>query len=388
MNIYLDNASTTKTRKEIIEEIPYILEEKYGNPSSLHRMGLQSEKNLNNTRVNIANILNVRSKEIYFTSGGTESNNIAIQGIVEKYKKEEIHIITSKIEHSSVLNIFKEYEKKDNIKVTYLEVNELGIVDVEEVRRNIRENTVLVSIMYVNNELGSIQNITEIGRTIKSINEKIVFHSDGVQAFCKMDIDLNKSKVDIFSFSGHKIYALKGIGGIYIKDNIKINPIFLGGNQEKGIRSGTENTLGIYSLGRAVEISEKNKDLERKHIRNIKKYFTSELIENIPFIKINSPFTKNFSDNILNISILHTKGEIILHSLEEKNIYLSTTSACNSKGTAKSQALLGIGLTDIEVQGAVRISFNYENTKEEMDYVIENLKNIVNDIRLITMRRS
>lgn len=388
MNIYLDNASTTKTRKEIKDEIPYFLEEKYGNPSSLHRMGLQSEKDINKTREIIANLLNVKSKEIYFTSGGTESNNIAIQGVLEKYKKEKVHIITSKIEHSSVLNVFKEYEKNDNIEVSYLDVNKFGLIEIGEVKKNIKDNTVLVSIMSVNNEIGSIQNILDIGKMIKSIDKNIIFHSDGVQAFCKLDMDLNKSYVDIFSFSGHKIHALKGIGGIYIRESIKLKSIFLGGNQENGLRAGTENSLGIYSLGKAVEISEKRKGVERKNIRYIKKYFLSEIEKKIPLIKINSPFTKDYSDNILNISFLYTKGEIILHSLEEKNIYLSTTSACNSKGMKKSQVLEGIDLSDIEAQGAIRISFSYENTIEEIDYVVENLKNIVNDIRMITMRRS
>lgn len=383
--IYLDNCATTKVRQEVLEKIYESFNDDFGNPSSLHRLGLKSEKKLKESREIIADYLKVDSKEIFFTSGGTESNNIAIQSIINSNLRKGNHIITTKIEHPSVLNVMKSYEEK-GLRVTYIDVDQWGILDMEQLENSISEDTILVSIIHVNNEIGTIQDIKRIKEIIKEKKSRALLHLDGVQSFGKIDFNLKTLGVDSFSFSGHKVHGPKGIGGLYIRKGMNLNPIVFGGNQEQGLRSGTENVQGIIGLGAAVRIiaTSHKKDLE--YVSDLREYMVSRLNEEIDHIKINTPLDSNSSPYILNVSFLHTRGEVLLHYLEEKEIYVSTGSACSSKGTDKSHVLQAIGLLDKEIEGAIRMCFSYETTKEDIDYVVKSTKDAVEDIRKIMMR--
>ncbi len=385
MKVYLDNSATTKPRERVVSEMMEMFINDYGNPSSLHRMGFDVEKKIENTRKVIANYLKVKGKEIIFTSGGTESNNIAIQGILNGYKRHGKHIITSKTEHSSVINIFKHFEEI-GYSVTYLDVDSDGIVNLEQLTESINKETILISIMYVNNETGVIQPIERINKIMKSMNRHTKLHVDAVQAFGKINIDIKKLGADSLSFSGHKIHGPKGIGGLYMKDNLNINPIIFGGGQEDNRRSGTENTPGIVGLGVAVDEMDKNFEVEHKRIQENKLYFYDKIVDNIEDIKLNSFIDERSSNHILNISFRDVKGEVLLHYLESDNIYVSTGSACSSKAKGKSSVLEALKLSHKEIDGTIRFSFSYENTKEELDFVVEKLRQAVEEIRKITQR--
>lgn len=385
MKIYLDNSATTKPRQRVVEEMLTMLTEDYGNPSSLHRMGLDVEKKIETSRKTIASYLRVNKEEIMFTAGGTESNNLAIQGLVGKYSKRNKHLITSKIEHSSVLNIFKHFEDQ-GYDVTYIDVDINGLVDLKQLKESINDETSLISIMYVNNETGTVQYIEKIKDIINSTKRDIKLHVDGVQAFGKINMDIKALGADTFSFSGHKIHGPKGIGGLFIKKGLSLNPLVFGGGQEKNIRSGTENTPGIIGLGVAVDELAKNFKEEHEKIQELKLYFYQRVSDNIEDIKLNSFMDDRSSCHILNISFRGTKGEVLLHYLESDNIYVSTGSACSSKGKGKSSVLKALNLTDEEIDGAVRFSFSYENTREELDLVVEKLKKAVEEIRKIIKR--
>jgi len=385
LEVYLDNCSTTKASEEVIEEMIYSLREDYGNPSSLHRRGFNVEKKVENIRKNIARFLNVDKEEIYFTSGGTESNNLAIQSIVNKYNRHGRHIITTSIEHPSVLNILKYYEN-NGYEITYLKVDEYGLISLEELEKSIKEDTILIAIMQVNNEVGSIQPIWEVKKILKEKKSNAILHVDGVQAFGKVPIEIKKWGIDTFSFSGHKIHGPKGIGGLYINKDISLEPIVFGGNQERGLRSGTENVPGIMGLGKAVEIIDKNFYKNFEKVKKIKAYFIDRITNEIPHIHINSPIDEKHSPYVLNVSFEYVRGEVLLHYLEDENIYVSTASACSSKGVQKSHVLRELGLTDLQMEGAIRFCFSYKNTIEEIDYTMEVLKASIEEIREITMR--
>lgn len=383
MEIYLDNCSTTKPRKEVIDEMLDALQNHYGNPSSLHRLGLNAEKRIEHSRRIIADALKVKPEEIYFTSGATESNNIAINSIIDKYSRFGKHIITTAIEHPSVYNVIKKLEER-GYGVTYLKVDENGIISLDELANSIREDTILISIMQVNNEIGSIQPTWKVKDIIKEKKSKAVLHVDGVQAFGKIPIKLKNWGIDAFSISGHKLHGPKGIGVLYIDNNLKLNPIIYGGGQERGFRSGTENVPGIIGLGKAVEIMNKNFEKEQNHVRDLKLYFIDRLQE-IDKIRINSQ-DKYSSPYILNVSFEYVRGEVLLHYLEKKGIYVSTTSACSSKSHKESRVLKELGLTDLQIEGAIRFCFSYEITKEDIDYTVDVLKDSVKEIRQVTMR--
>lgn len=382
--IYLDNCATTKIRTEILDKIYESYKNDFGNPSSLHRLGLKSERKIEEARGLISKALKVDNDEIYFTSGGTESNNIAIQSIVNNMRNRGNHIITTKIEHSSILNIMKDYEEK-GFDVDYINTDEFGNIDLNEFKNVLREDTILVSIIHVNNEIGSIENIKEIKDIINKSSSKAHLHVDGIQSLGKIKFSLRDLAIDSFSFSGHKIYGPKGIGGLYIRKGINMNPIIFGGNQEKGIRSGTENLQGIIALGEAVRIIYEKYEEESKYVKELKKYTIEKIEEEINDIRINSPIEYT-SPYILNISFRNTRGEVLLHYLESEDIYVSTTSACSSKGTGKSHVLESIGLNDKEIEGTIRICFSYENTKEDIDFAVKVLKDSVDEIRNIMMR--
>ena len=382
--IYLDNCSTTKMRREKKKKMYSSLEEDFGNPSSLHRLGFKSEKEIRRARQIVSDYLGVDEREIYFTSGGTESNNIAIQSIVNSLGKRGKHIITSKIEHASVINNMKNLERK-GFEITYLDVDSEGRISLEQLEESLYEDTILCSIMHVNNEIGTIQDIRSIKEIIKLKNSKALLHVDGVQSFGKIDFSLRDMGVDVFSFSSHKIHGPKGVGGFYVRRDLKLSPIVFGGNQEKGMRSGTENVSGIIAFGKAVEIMAKNKE-ESRHVWELKRYTMDLIEEKIEDIKFNSSLEESFSPYILNVSFRNTKGEVLLHFLEEKDIYISTFSACSSNGTEKSDVLKAIALNDMEIEGTIRICFSYENSKRDIKVFVDELKNAVKEIRKITMR--
>lgn len=386
MNIYLDNSATTPLRGEVINEINDMMNNCYGNPSSLHRMGLEAEKKVMDSRKKVAESLGVSKDEIYFTSGGTESNNMAIRGIVDRFENREIHIITSKVEHASVLNLFRELENRAGVTVDYAEVDERGIVELSKFRDLLREKTVLVSIMAVNNETGAIQPLREIKNIMKEKQSKAYFHSDGVQAFGKTSLSLDSLGVDLFSFSGHKINAPKGVGGLYIRKGVSIKPLVYGGGQEKNIRSGTENTIGIVGMGKAIEIADRSFSKDRVHIEGLKRVFLESLSENVKEYKLNSPEGDMFLPNIVSLSFEGTRGEILLHTLEDKGIFISTTSACSSKDRTKSHVLSAMGLSEAEIEGSIRVSFGYQNTREEVELAVKELKTAVEEIRSIMKR--
>lgn len=385
MKVYLDNSATTRPREEVIEDMNFMLRESYGNPSSLHRLGFNAEKKVEGSREKISDFLNVSKDEIYFTSGGTESNNIAIQGIINRNRKKGNHIVTTEIEHPSVLNIFKYYEEQ-GFYVTYLKVDKYGFIDLEKLEEIVNSSTILVSIMLVNNEIGTIEPIEKIKGILDRKNSDAYIHIDGIQALGKIPIEIKEWNIDTFSFSGHKIHGPKGIGGLYVKKGINLSPIAYGGNQEQGFRSGTENVPGIIGMGRAVEIIKNKFEEEKENIVELKNYFYKNIEENIPGIKINSLLNDSFSPYILNISFLGVKGEVLLHFLEDRGIYVSTGSACSSHSKGKSYVLKSIGLNSEEIEGAIRFSFSHFNTKEDMDYVVKELKKSVEEIRQITMK--
>lgn len=383
--IYLDNCSTTKPRKEVVDAMLNAFTMEFGNPGSLHRLGIKSEKKVKEAREIIANFLKVDSKEIFFTSGGTESNNIAIQSIINKYSRKGKHIITTRIEHPSVLNVFKHYEEL-GYRVTYLKTDNYGMVNLKELEDSIKEDTILISIIHVNNEIGALQNIKAIKEIINNSISKPLLHLDGIQSFGKVDFSLKALGVDTFSFSGHKVYGPKGIGGLYINKGLKLDPIVFGGNQESGLRSGTENVPGIIGFGEAVKSLSNNSLSDAKLVKELKEYMASKVMEEIDDVKINTTLDNNSSPYILSITFKHTRGEVLLHYLEEKDIYVSTSSACSSKGTTKSHVLKSINLTDKEIEGTIRVCFSYEITKEDIDLTVETLKVAVEDIRSIIRR--
>jgi len=357
----------------------------FGNPSSLHRLGVRTEKKVKEAREIVANYLKVDSKEIYFTSGGTESNNIALQSIIRKFARKGKHIITTKIEHPSILNVLKHFEE-EGFSVTYLNVNKEGYINIEDLKDSIKEDTILVSIIHVNNEIGALQNIQEIKEVINNSLSKPLLHVDGIQSFGKVDFSLKNLGVDTYSFSGHKVYGPKGIGGLYINKNLKLHPIIFGGNQESGLRSGTENVPGIVGFGEAVKILNKNAKEEAQKAFNLKVYMANRILEEIEDVKLNTTLDDTSSPYILNITFRDTRGEVLLHYLEDKEIYVSTSSACSSKGTSKSHVLRAIKLADKEIEGTIRFCLSYEITIEDIDYTIEALKASVEDIRSIIRR--
>ena len=383
MEIYLDNSATTKPYPEVVDKMVYALTTDYANPSSLHRKGIEVEKNIKLIRQDIARTLGAKDKEIYFTSGGTESNNAIIRGVANLYKKRKNHIISTEIEHPSVLQTLNDLEQ-DGFEVTYLKVDRDGKINIEELKNAIKPSTILITIMHVNNEIGSIQPIEDIGKYLKLLKDKIYLHVDAVQSYAKINFKPSRYNIDFMSVSGHKLHGPKGIGFMYIKENNRLKPLITGGGQEIGIRSGTENVPGIYGLGEAVKVI--NKDLNKTidKISELKNLLKEEILNNIEDIKLNSP--EDGVCHILNVSFKDVRGEVLLHYLEQKGIYVSTGSACSSKKKG-SHVLNAIGLNQNEIEGAIRFSLSDLNTKEEILEVVKILKESVNDLRMIIRRR-
>ena len=381
MEIYLDNSATTKPYQEVVDKMVLALTTQYGNPSSIYKKGIEVEREIKEIRRNIARSLGAKETEIYFTSGGTECNNTIIRSVANLNKKTKNHIISTVIEHPSVLNTLKDLEA-DGFEVTYLPVGKDGKISLENLKNAIKKETILVSVMHVNNEIGTIQPIEEIGKYLKSLDEKVYFHVDGVQSYAKIKFRPSRYNIDFMSVSGHKLHGPKGIGFMYVKENNRIKPLLTGGGQEIGIRSGTENVPGIYGIGEAVRIL--NQDLEGTidKVRGLRDLLKEEILANIDNVKINSP--EDGVCHVLNVSFRGVRGEVLLHYLEQKEIYVSTGSACKKKG---SHVLNAIGLTPDEIEGAIRFSLSDLNTKEEIMQTVEVLKESVSDLRMIIGRR-
>lgn len=375
--VYADYSATTYVKEEVLKEMLPYYNKNYGNPSSIYEEGIIAKKAIENSRSTIARILNADENEIYFTGSGTESDNTAIKGIMEANKDKGNHIITTKIEHHAVLKTCEALELS-GYKVTYLNVNKYGRINLEELKNAITDETVMVSIMAVNNEIGTIQDVEEIGNICSENN--VIFHSDCVQAIGNIDIDVKKQKLDSISISAHKFYGPKGVGVLYIKDNIKFNNVITGGDQENSKRAGTENVAGIVGCGRALEITIENMKEYIETITNLRNYLMDNLIKNIPNIKINGG-VKNKICNNLNVCIKDVDCNMALILLNNQGISASCGSACNSTSKTKSHVLTAIGLSKEDVFSSIRFSLGEKNTYSDMDYIVYTLKNIVEKIR-------
>ena len=375
--IYLDNAATTPVAEAVLKEMLPYLTEKYGNPSSLHSFGLEAREATEKAREKIAEFINTEKEEIIFTSGGTESDNLTIKGIALAYPGKK-HIITSKIEHLAVLETCKEMQRQ-GYKVDYISVNKEGLINLEELKNKINNETLLVSIMHVNNEIGTIEPIEEIGKICRE--KRVFFHTDAVQSLGKLKIDVKKVNIDLLSASGHKINAPKGIGFLYIRKGINIKPLLNGGNHEKGIRSGTENVPAIVGLGKAIELAEKN----MKKTEKIKK-LRDKLIKEILKIKgssLNGSIEKRIFNNA-NFSFTGIEGESLVLLLDKEGIASSTGSACSSHSLKPSHVLKAIGLNDMEAHGSLRLTLGWQNNEKEINYAIKKIKGAVEKLRGIS----
>lgn len=376
-SMYFDNAATTRLDDEVLQEMLPYLKENYGNASSIYKLGRESRKAVEESRERISKVLNCKPNEIYFTAGGSESDNMAIKGIAKANKKKGNHIITSKIEHPAVLETCKQLEK-EGFEITYISVDENGIVDLEELKKSIKPTTILITIMFANNEIGTIQPIEEIGGIAKESN--IYFHTDAVQAVGNAKIDVQKLNIDSLSLSGHKIYGPKGIGALYVKTGVKFEKFIDGGHQERNKRAGTENVAGIVGIGKSIELAYENLNEHNKKIKELRDYYVEQVKEKIPYIKINGDMEKRLPGNC-NISFRFIEGEGLLLNLDLKGICASSGSACTSGSLDPSHVLLAIGLPHEIAHGSLRISIGKYNTKEEIDYLVENLVEIVNRLR-------
>ena len=380
MEAYFDNGATTRVFSQVKDIMIKVMEEDYGNPSSMHMKGVRAEQYVKEAKENIAKTLKVEPKEIVFTSGGTESNNMALIGSAMANIRRGKHIISTRIEHASVYNpLF--YLEEQGFEVTYLSVDKQGMISLEELEAAIRPDTILVSIMYVNNEIGSVQPIDQIGALIKKVNKDTIFHVDAIQGYGKYDVYPKRWKIDLLSVSGHKIHGPKGIGFLYIKDKTKIHPLILGGGQQKGMRSGTENVPGIAGLGLAAKLIYEDHESKISYIRGLKKRFVRQVME-LPDVKDNS----GEAPHIASISFKGVRSEVLLHALEEKGVYVSSGSACSSNKPAISGTLKAIGLTKDYYDSTLRFSFSIYNTAEEIDYAVDCLKELLPVLRRFTRR--
>lgn len=375
--IYLDNAATTRTLPEAVNAMLPWFSDHYGNASSIYRLGAESKKEITDVRELIAQSLNAGPKEIYFTAGGSESDNWALIAAAEAYADKGRHIITSRIEHHAILHTCRYLEKR-GYEITYVDVDEEGILKVDELKKAIRPDTILISIMFANNEIGTIQPIEEIGNIA---HEKgILFHTDAVQAYGHVPIDVKALHIDMLSASGHKLGGPKGIGFLYIRQGVKIRSLIHGGAQERGRRAGTENVPAVAGLGAAVRIAFDNMDERTEKISELRDYLMERIEREIPYCRLNGHRTKRLPNNV-NYSFRFIEGESLLIMLDMKGICASSGSACTSGSLDPSHVLLAIGLPHEIAHGSLRLTLSGENTKEEMDYVVDSLKEIVARLR-------
>ncbi|MCI8630076.1 MAG: cysteine desulfurase NifS [Firmicutes bacterium] len=376
-NIYFDNAATTPVRKEVYDEIlPYFMQY-YGNASSIYTIARESKKALEKAREQVAKALNANIDEIYFTAGGSESDNFALKGIAEAMGKKGKHIITTQIEHHAILHTC-EYLQQRGFEITYLPVDEYGKISLEELKNAIRKDTILISVMFANNEIGTIQPIKEIGAIAKE--KGVYFHTDAVQAVGHVKIDVKEMNIDLLSLSGHKICAPKGIGAIYIKKGVAINPLIHGGAQEKRRRAGTENIADIVGLGKAIELANEEIEQNVTKVSALRDKLINGILEKIPYSKLNGHPTDRLPGNC-NISFEFIEGESMLLLLDSKGIAASSGSACTSGSLDPSHVLLAIGLPHEKAHGSLRMTLEHYNTEKEVDIVLEELPAIVSKLR-------
>ena len=373
-NVYLDNSATTRMDSSVLEEMIPFLSDNYGNASSVYSIGRLSKKAIEDSREKVANILNCRPDEIYFTSGGSESDNTAIKGIARANKEKGKHIITSKIEHLAVLDTCKKLEE-DGFEVTYLDVDKYGRINLDELKSSIRKDTILISIMYANNEVGTIQQISQIGKIAKENN--IYFHTDAVQAIGSVKIDVQAQNIDSLSLSAHKFYGPKGIGVLYVKKDIKFEKFIDGGHQERNQRAGTENVAGIVGLGKACEIANKNMTTHIRYLSKLRAYYLMKLQKEIPGkFRINGGMENRLPGNA-NISFKGIDSSELIFKLDERGICVSSGSACSSGNIEPSHVLTAINVPAEYLNSAIRTTFGDSNTFEQVDYLIKCLKGLI-----------
>ena len=377
MTFYFDNAATTKIKPEILNEMMPYLTEEYGNPSSLYSIGRSAKRAVERARTQVANLINANRNEIYFTGCGTESDNTALKGIANSYKDKGNHIITSKIEHNAILESCKTLEK-NGFKITYLNVDRDGIINLQELENAISKNTILISIMFANNEIGTIEPIKQISKIAKKNN--IIFHTDAVQAIGNVPIDVEELGIDMLSMSGHKICAPKGIGALYVRNGIEFEKFMNGGHQEKNRRAGTENLAGIVGLGKACELARVNLRYHIEYVKRLRDYYHLLVLNNINNVKINGSIENRLPGNS-NISFMGVDSTALLLELDKKGICCSAGSACNSGESVPSHVLTSIGLDSEMARSALRVTFGDNNSKEEVEYLVENIKKCAKELR-------
>lgn len=375
--IYLDNAATTKTSKEVVDAmLPYFTED-YGNPSSIYEIGQRSKEAITKAREQIAQVIGVKTEEIYFTAGGSESDNWALKAAFEAYSGKGNHIITTKIEHHAILHTC-EYLEKQGARITYLDVDENGLVDLEELQKAICPETILISVMFANNEIGTIEPVKEIGMIAKE--HGVLFHTDAVQAFGQVPIDVNEMNIDMLSSSAHKINGPKGIGFLYIRKGVKIRSFVHGGAQERKRRAGTENVPGIVGYGVAAKRAAESMEERTKKERELRDYLIERVLKEVPYVKLNGDPVKRLPNN-MNFSFRFIEGESLLIMLDMKGIAGSSGSACTSGSLDPSHVLLAIGLPHEIAHGSLRLTLGEDITKEDLDYTLEQIKEIVGRLR-------
>lgn len=375
--IYLDNAATTKTKPEVVEAMLPYFTEKFGNPSSVYGFASQNKEAVTEAREQIAKALNTSAQDIYFTAGGSEADNWALKAAMEAYKDKGNHLITTKIEHHAILHTC-EYLEKNGCEVTYVDVDENGVVNLDQLEKAIRPTTVLISVMYANNEIGTIQPIKEIGQIAKA--HGVLFHTDAVQAFGQLPIDVQAENIDMLSASGHKLNGPKGIGFLYIKKGLKLRSLIHGGGQERKRRAGTENVPGIVGFGKAVELAAAGMEDKIRKETELRDYMIERVLKEIPYVRLNGHRTLRLPNNA-NFSFQFVEGESLLIMLDMKGICASSGSACTSGSLDPSHVLLAIGLPHEIAHGSLRLTLSEETTKEEIDFTIDQLKDIVANLR-------
>ena len=383
MEVYLDNSATTKCYEEVKEIVGKVMCEDYGNPSSMHKKGVDAEKYVKESKETLAKLLKVQEKEIYYTSGGTESDNLALIGCARANRRAGKHLITSSIEHPAILNTMQYLEKEEGYRVTYLPVDKDGRIRLDALKEALCEETILVSIMYVNNEVGSVQPIEEAAQIIKNYNKNILFHVDAVQGFGKYRIFPKRVGIDLLSISGHKIHGPKGTGVLYVNEKVKIKPIVFGGEQQKNVRSGTENVPGIAGIGLAAKLIYDGLEEKVAVMRELKAHFI-EGVSKIENITIHGRTDESSAPHIISVGFAGIRSEVLLHTLEDKGIFVSAGSACASNHPAISGVLKGIGAGAEYLDATLRFSLSEFTTKEEIDYTLETLYNCVPMLRKYT----
>ena len=384
MEVYLDNSATTKCLEEAGKTMTEIMCMDYGNPSSLHTKGMQAESCLRQAKETIARILRVEEKEIYFTSGGTESDNMAIIGAAMANHRRGRHLITTKVEHPAVLQPMK-YLEEQGFCVTYLPADRNGVVSLEDLRRALTRETILVSMMHTNNEIGALQPVAEAGALIHAHHPGTLFHVDAVQGFGKFQIHPKKMQIDLLSASAHKVHGPKGVGILYADKRAKLRPILFGGGQQSGLRSGTENVPGAAGMAKAADLVYRNLKEDTDRLYELKQYFIDRVLE-IPDITIHGLTGRESAPHIVSLSVAGVRSEVLLHALEDKEIYISAGSACAAKKPQPSETLKAIGADRGQLESTVRFSFSIFTTREELDYTLETMKAVIPLLRRYTRR--